>query len=1196
ANLDYTSGSSSTLSGVLFSPLSDGTVRALWADINGQGNTLPENTVFATICFNVEADANTPLTISEESFADPLGNTIEPIVINPGSVNGPGCSGGGPTCDDGIQNGQETGVDCGGPACPACPTCFDGIQNGDETGIDCGGSCQPCDTNPTCEANGTDLTVCIPDVCAAVGTEVCLDIRATNFTNIVGFQFDLNYTGANLEFTAGSSTVLNGALFSEINDGTVRALWADGAGIGNTLDENAIVATICFNVEIATNTPVTISNESFADPLGNTIDPVTINPGSVNGPGCSGGGCNPDNLILDITNADGLVGETVCVDMEVENFTELSDVQFTLNYDPAVLSFAQTNNFGLSSVNQSNFTVGPAGTITFNWSSAVPNGESLADGSTLFSLCFTVDELAATPIEFGASPTPISATAACGETAVVELMNGMVNPTIPMGDELILQITCPEGEVGEEVCVPIRAFNFEDLLGAQFSLDFDPALLSYVGTQGQTPLLQDPIFVNNSAPGDIRMSWNDNSLQCQSLPNGTVLIELCFTILGNDPATVSFSNSPIPIEFTDCNGSTVQNFTTLNCAINGSGAPTIVDVNVTPPTCHDASDASISLTVTGPPAVGYDWSPCPPGATGCDGPTISNIPAGTYTVEVRNMSTGEAIMETIPIPMPLPFTVGIAVQGVTCEGEQDGSIILNPQGGASPYTVDWPGNLQDGQLQQLNLDGGSYDITVTDANGCVVPFVNVQVSEPEEPLEITDAIIDNIGEQPGSITTTITGGVMPYAYSWSGPNGYTNNTNNINDIEDSGTYCLTVLDNNNCVEIQCYLVCETLRIASSDIRGGCEGEDNGSIDIDVVGCSETFTFNWEGPNSFSAVTEDIFNLSPGTYSLTITNGSPPEETVTGTFTLEPDSPNLSAASILPASGGNTGAIDLSVNGGLPPFDYQWTGPDGFMATSQDIANLAVGEYCVTVTDNAGCQSDTCFNVTAEAMSASVLSNTPPTCIESNDGTVVIVVVNGLAPYTVTAEPGGISTSSDSDTITLSLPAGTFDVTINGTQGGIITLPITVDEPSVVSIADISVVSDTEDAECTGSITLMVEGGQTPYEITWNIPGLEGPQVNMLCAGTYSPTITDANGCVLEASDIIIGQLTEEAVVTNVECDGDESGSIDLTVTGGEMPYTYAWRRDGETETITTNEDINSLPAGTYFVTIMDATGATVVRP
>jgi hypothetical protein len=61
------------------------------------------------------------------------------------------CAGDGstaPTCDDGIQNGDETGVDCGGPDCPACPTCDDGIQNGNETGVDCGGpDCSAC---PTC--------------------------------------------------------------------------------------------------------------------------------------------------------------------------------------------------------------------------------------------------------------------------------------------------------------------------------------------------------------------------------------------------------------------------------------------------------------------------------------------------------------------------------------------------------------------------------------------------------------------------------------------------------------------------------------------------------------------------------------------------------------------------------------------------------------------------------------------------------------------------------------------------------------------------------------------------------------------------------------------------------------------------------------------------------------------------------------
>ncbi|MEL7250621.1 MAG: zinc metalloprotease, partial [Bacteroidota bacterium] len=76
--------------------------------------------------------------------------------VDCGGSDCPAC----PTCDDGIQNGDETGIDCGGSDCPACPTCDDGIQNGDETGVDCGGS--DCPACPTCNdgiQNGNETGV-----------------------------------------------------------------------------------------------------------------------------------------------------------------------------------------------------------------------------------------------------------------------------------------------------------------------------------------------------------------------------------------------------------------------------------------------------------------------------------------------------------------------------------------------------------------------------------------------------------------------------------------------------------------------------------------------------------------------------------------------------------------------------------------------------------------------------------------------------------------------------------------------------------------------------------------------------------------------------------------------------------------------------------------------------------------------------
>lgn len=85
-------------------------------------------------------------------FGTQPGNVIRNTVAN--STCTAAC--GPPTCDDGIQNGDETGVDCGGPECPACPTCSDGIQNGDELGVDCGGAdCAPC----PCDGQDVTLTI-----------------------------------------------------------------------------------------------------------------------------------------------------------------------------------------------------------------------------------------------------------------------------------------------------------------------------------------------------------------------------------------------------------------------------------------------------------------------------------------------------------------------------------------------------------------------------------------------------------------------------------------------------------------------------------------------------------------------------------------------------------------------------------------------------------------------------------------------------------------------------------------------------------------------------------------------------------------------------------------------------------------------------------------------------------------------------
>ncbi|OQD42599.1 hypothetical protein BUL40_10800, partial [Croceivirga radicis] len=92
--------------------------------------------------------------------------------------------GAGPTCSDGIQNGTETGIDCGGTCgnvCEAEPTCTDGIMNGDETGVDCGGSCDPCSesVNLTSESPITEDMTLDPNNTYTLDGQVSIESGAT---------------------------------------------------------------------------------------------------------------------------------------------------------------------------------------------------------------------------------------------------------------------------------------------------------------------------------------------------------------------------------------------------------------------------------------------------------------------------------------------------------------------------------------------------------------------------------------------------------------------------------------------------------------------------------------------------------------------------------------------------------------------------------------------------------------------------------------------------------------------------------------------------------------------------------------------------------------------------------------------------------------------------------------------------------
>jgi uncharacterized repeat protein (TIGR01451 family) len=520
-----------------------------------------------------------------------------------------------------------------------------------------------------------------------------------------------------------------------------------------------------------------------------------------------------------------------------------------------------------------------------------------------------------------------------------------------------------------------------------------------------------------------------------------------------------------------------------------------------------------------------------------------------------------------------------------CNGSATGSIDLVVTGGTTPYTYLWSTGATSEDLS--GLTAGTYTVTVTDAQGCT-DEATFTIDEPTTlEIDLTATVLtdaDCNGSATGAIDLVVTGGTAPYGYLWS-----TGATSEDLSGLTAGTYTVTVTDAQGCTDEATFTIDEptTLEIdltATVLTDADCNGSATGSIDLVVTGGTTPYTYLW----STGATSEDLSGLTAGTYTVTVTDALGCTDEATFTIeeptTLEID---ITATVLTDAdcNGSATGAIDLVVTGGTTPYTYLWsTG-----ATSEDLSGLTADTYTVTVTDAQGCTDEATFTIeeptTLEIdVDATVLTDAD--CNGSATGSIDLVVTGGTTPYTYLWSTG--ATSEDLS----GLAAGTYTVTVTDALGCTDEATFTIDEPTTLEI-DLTATVLT-DADCngaaTGSIDLVVTGGTLPYTYLWST-GATSEDLSGLTAGTYTVTVTDAQGCTDEATFTIDEPTTLEididaTVLTDADCNGAATGSIDLVVTGGTLPYTYLWN------TGATSEDLNGLTAGTYTVTVTDAQGCT----
>ncbi len=710
------------------------------------------------------------------------------------------------------------------------------------------------------------------------------------------------------------------------------------------------------------------------------------------------------------------------------------------------------------------------------------------------------------------------------------------------------------------------------------------------------------VVVTNAAGCTANATYSVNAIP-GPIPTGTPANINCFGVNSGSITGVSTTGgtSPYTYAWTGSNGYTAStaNITGLaagtynlivtdNAGCTGAYTATItqasainINFSQTNVSCFGGTTGSISVTAGGGTgSYNYVWlrngSPF-----GTNTPTLTALTAGTYQVTVTDGNSCTSV-QTVTITQPAsPLSATTTITNVSCFGGSNGQVVLTPAGGTAPYTFAWTGP-SSFTATTKNISGrtaGTYSVTITDAKGCTLILGSVIIEQAFAPLTIGFLPPQNVscfGGNDGFLGTLASGGTEPYAYNWS--NGAS--TRNITGLS-AGTYNLTVTDAFGCVATLSLVITQpasALSASATPVNTSCFGSTNGGVTLSVSGGTANYTYLW----SNGTTSQNLTNVAAGNYQVTVTDARGCTAISTATVNSPVKIDLSGAVTNVLCNGASTGAITLSRTGGTAPFGYDWGGG----ITTQNRTGLAAGTYNVTVTDGNGCTDTKTYTITQNIAITATLVNSNISCSGGSNGSINLSVSGGTGPYTYVWSNG--ATTED----IMGLVAGVYSVTVTDANGCSAFF-------SSTAIADPVQVSATaavnNNVSCyagnNGGATITPAGGTAPFTYGWSDGGTGAIRTNLM-AGSFTVTITDANGCSAQTPLTITQPDSLELfaeVTNNNGCGRPASGSIVLTAQAGTAPYTYAWTRTGGGFSATT-KDISGLSAGTYTVTVTDDNG------
>jgi gliding motility-associated-like protein len=1109
-----------------------------------------------------------------------------------------------------------------------------------------------------CDLNSP--TILISSINGNPGDTVCVSFTVQDFDLINRMQYTVSWESSILQYigvqnmSLPSMGAFNFYPNQALSLGVLGVEWENQPGV--TRPDGIKIFDVCFRIlgDPGECTPISFTDFPYpidvqTDESNNTNVGLNGQPGTV---------CVENPLSFEVSLPDIIAGPgaQVCLDVTVENFIQLTNMQYSVNWNPAILQFDHIQPTGnLANFNASSYDASAGltanGNLVIDWSSNNQlQGTSVADGTSVFQICFNVvgNPNTCTGVDISAAPTDIIVTTAPTGNANLGLTANQgsvcVSGSISILNFLVEPVDCPSIPSGSiDITVAGGSGNYQ---------------FTWTGP-GVNPTSEDQTGLN---PGNYAVTVVD-----MQFPSFTASQQFVVELSPNAPIAdagqdTTFSCGSFFMTLNGTGSSVGPNFTYNWVVVNNDGivlTPNILTPNVVGGTvyrltvtdtntgCTDVDEVKINAAVTPFPEIaapdmytcdndtlaldaslspfGFEaeWTAAAGGeiVPGTETSYIAAVTApGEYYLRLFDSETGCFALDTVMVMADTAQPVADAgdLGNLGCNDANvplDGSNSSVGPDFAYKWSVISNGEIcgNDNLAQSLACSPGVYQLLVINtANGCTAVDQVQIMGDTLKPTAIAGPTAEiNCIDTLVSLDATASSSNGNFTYAWAASSGGViegGETTLTPTVSAAGTYTLTVTnDDNGCSSISSVTV--TANIVNPTSQGTvdhpitCEFS-TATLDGNGSSTGADFTYSWQDENGMEVGTDLVLSVSvAGNYTLVV------ENTQNGCKAFQ--TVEVEDMSALPlVSAGDTAFItcngDPTLNGVIdssnPNLQFQWSGPVGSCLIGGNTINPTAsceGMYFLTVLDT----FTTCINKD----SVLVLSNeNPPIIAAESNGTltctttsVTLQASSNESDIDVQWESvpvGAVITDPNSLNPTVTVPTTYLLTVISNTTGCTATelLMVAADTAAPVANAGLDAMID-----CVNTIGTLNASGSTTTgtTITWealNGGTIDPGQVNNLEIsveqGEYLLTVTNLdNGCT--ATDIAVVQNIADVpnAVTPVVVEmgcGDEFVILDGFGSDTGTEFSYQWST-GSGSIISSELTAQVNGPGTYFFTVFN---------